>query len=184
MLTAILPPLRDLAKVTNWFRNIRQTARKRSRKHGDDGDTDSMQLNSTSVSRAATPADFWSSESSVAQDHDMDTDADDADHRMDHDEDEHYLHAPKPVPARVPSNNSDPATDDEEHEPKTPSPEPAPRTFDSVSYMAPPVSRPRNLPYPIDDHTYAKLKQMPGRVSGVEVEDALLLLGFHHHIVH
>lgn len=179
--TSLLPLRRDLAKVTNWFRNIRQTARKRTRKHGDDGDTDSLRFDSASVSRAATPS-FSSSSSAGMREHDMDSDIDDPDHPMDEDED--YLHAPQPAhPVHVPS---DPASDDEDHEPKTPSPEPAPvpvpRSYNS--YIPPAVSRPRDFSFTIDDHTYAKLKQLPGRVSGVEVEDALLLLGFHHHAVH
>ncbi|KAI0320382.1 hypothetical protein OF83DRAFT_1105506 [Amylostereum chailletii] len=36
----------------------------------------------------------------------------------------------------------------------------------------------------IDPATYARLEQIPGRLSGVKVEDALLLLSFHQHIVH
>lgn len=115
----------------------------------------------------------------------MDTDLDDGDHPMG--EDDHYLRVQQPMPVRVPSN-SDPASDEEDHEPKTPSPEPvpmpAPRSFTSVAYIPQPIERSRELPFHVDPDTYAKLKQLPGRVSGVEVEDALLLLGFHHHIVH
>ncbi|TFY82852.1 hypothetical protein EWM64_g1154 [Hericium alpestre] len=166
----------DVAKVTNWFRNLRQTARKRAKKPGDDGDTDSVQLNSASVSRGATPS-FGSSSSGAMEDNDMDTEVDDADaERMDEEEDE--------SPRRA--VHSDAGSDDEYEEAVTPSPEPSPSppppSLSPATFTAVPrAHRPRmgvDLAEPV---AYPKAHEP---ISGVKVEDALLLLGFHQHIVH
>lgn len=82
---------------------------------------------------------------------------------------------------------SDAATDDEEYqEAVTPSPEPSPVPHPPTTVL--PTPRPHQIDVrgginisPID---YDRLEKIPGRLSGVTVEDALLLLGFHHHIVH
>jgi len=82
---------------------------------------------------------------------------------------------------------SDVGTDDEEYqEAVTPSPEPSPMPHPPSTVM--PNPRPHQIDVraginlsPID---YDRLEKIPGRLSGVKVEDALLLLGFHHHIVH
>ena len=82
---------------------------------------------------------------------------------------------------------SDAGTDDEEYqEAVTPSPEPSPIPHLPTTVM--PTPRPHQIDVrpginlsPID---YDRLEKVPGRLSGVKVEDALLLLGFHHHIVH
>ncbi|KAF8963856.1 hypothetical protein BDZ97DRAFT_1661033 [Flammula alnicola] len=155
----------DVGKVTNWFRNLRQTARKRAKKSGsgDDEDDDSFlgrDPYSASASRFGTPS-FGSSSSSMNDDS-MDMDADDYDM--------HHAH-------------SDNGSEDEFQEAVTPSPEPSP---------SPPLAsviHPRNdyssrletlnLPYPIQvDKVSAK------QFNGIKIEDALLLLSFHHHIVH
>jgi hypothetical protein len=81
---------------------------------------------------------------------------------------------------------SDAGTDDEEYqEALTPSPEPSPRPHPPTTLL--PASRPHQMDVrgginisPID---YDRLEKIPGRLSGVRVEDALLLLSFHHHIV-
>jgi hypothetical protein len=169
---------RDLAKVTNWFRNLRQSTRKRAQKPTEEGDTESVQLGSGFVSRAVTPSAASSYSIGVHEadhvpdpEHDIDTDTEDAGViTTTNAERKHIRVAP-----------SDAGTDDEEYqEAVTPSPEPSP--------LPHPTSRPHQLDVrgginisPID---YDRLQKIPGRLSGVKVEDALLLLGFHHHIVH
>jgi hypothetical protein len=82
---------------------------------------------------------------------------------------------------------SEAGSDDEEYqEAVTPSPEPSPLPHPPTSLLS--TSRPHQIDVrgginisPID---YDRLEKIPGRLSGVKVEDALLLLGFHHHIVH
>ncbi|KDR85651.1 hypothetical protein GALMADRAFT_234645 [Galerina marginata CBS 339.88] len=154
----------DVGKVTNWFRNLRQTARKRAKKSGsgDDEEDDSFlgrDPYSASASRSGTPS-FGSSSSSMNDDS-MDLDGDDFDMHLAH---------------------SDNGSEDDYQEAVTPEPEPSP--------PPPPASviHPRNdyksletvnLPYPV------QLDKVSARqFSGVKVEDALLLLSFHHHIVH
>jgi hypothetical protein len=169
---------RDLAKVTNWFRNLRQSTRKRAQKPTDEGDTESVQLGSGFVSRAVTPSAASSYSIGVHEadhvpdpEHDIDTDTEDAGViTTSNTQRKHIRVAP-----------SDAGTDDEEYqEAVTPSPEPSP--------LPHPSSRPHQIDVrgginisPID---YDRLEKIPGRLSGVKVEDALLLLGFHHHIVH
>ncbi|KII93954.1 hypothetical protein PLICRDRAFT_695028 [Plicaturopsis crispa FD-325 SS-3] len=100
----------DLGKVTNWFRNLRQTARKRAKK-GDYADEDSVSghghNDSASASRFGTPS-FHSSASSSAND---------AEERMDLDEDDYALNE---------GGHSDIGSEDEYQEAVTPSPEPSP----------------------------------------------------------
>jgi hypothetical protein len=171
---------RDLAKVTNWFRNLRQTTRKRAQKPSEEGDTESIQLESGFISRAVTPSAASSYSVSVHDpDHmldpeqDIDTDTEDA--GMKNSGRKYIRMAP-----------SDAGTDDEEYqEALTPSPEPSPRPHPPTTLL--PASRPHQMDVrgginisPID---YDRLEKIPGRLSGVRVEDALLLLSFHHHIV-
>jgi len=181
---------RDLAKVTNWFRNLRQTTRKRALKPGEEGDTESVQLGSGSASRAVTPsvASSYSLNTHDAdrvpdQEHDVDTDNEDANA------------IPIPISSGETTSGrkhvrvapSDAGTDDEEYqEAVTPSPEPSPIPHPPTTVI--PNPRPDQIDVraginlsPID---YDRLEKIPGRLSGVKVEDALLLLGFHHHIVH
>ncbi|KAI0049287.1 hypothetical protein FA95DRAFT_907820 [Auriscalpium vulgare] len=227
----------DLAKVTNWFRNLRQTARKRAKKPDDDGDTDSVPRDSASVSRAATPSAESSStgireydrsrdvdthlepmvtesdlskdtsakrslshariagaqsEPSHDRDVDMDTEVDellpDGDH-MELDQMDEQAFGPR----LGHHAHSDAGTDDEEYqEVVTPSPSsspsPAPPSFAPASFS--PQRRQTGAVVNVDDvvdvkpEEYARLEKIPGRVPGVRVEDALLLLGFHHHIAH
>ena len=177
---------RDLTKVTNWFRNLRQTARKRTRKTGEDGDTDSVQLDSASVSRAVTPS-FTSSSSSGEHEHDhgMETEMDENDRISVPVEDDAYERL---VHTHV---HSDIGSDDEYQEAVTPplgsSPSPSPKpSFVPAPFIAPPA--PHHVAVgagmDIDPVKYAELQKIPGRISGVKVEDALLLLSFHHHVVH
>jgi len=87
--------------------------------------------------------------------------------------------------------HSDAGSDDEEYqEALTPSPEPSPSppspSFHPATFIQPPrtVRTGVRMGTGIDPVTYAELEKVPGRISGVKVEDALLLLGFHHHVVH
>ena len=172
--------------MTNWFRNLRQTTRKRARKSGEEGDTESVLLTSGPVSRAVTPSAASSYSVSVNEadhmpdpEHDMDTDNEDGD----------IISMNNAYSARKHGRiaPSDAGTDDEEYqEAVTPSPEPSPVPHPPTTVMS--TSRPHQIDVraginisPID---YNRLEKIPGRLSGVKVEDALLLLGFHHHIVH
>ncbi|KAI9460464.1 homeobox-domain-containing protein [Lactarius psammicola] len=162
----------DLAKVTNWFRNLRQTTRKRALKPGEEGDTESIQLGSGSASRAVTPSvassyslNMHEADRVPDQEHDVDTDNEDA----------------NAIPI-----SSGGTTSGRKHKPLPPSPEPSPIPHPPTTVM--PNPRPDQIDVraginlsPID---YDRLEKIPGRLSGVKVEDALLLLGFHHHIVH
>jgi hypothetical protein len=144
--------------VTNWFRNLRQTARKRAKKMGDD-DFDSYSYGNdylASGSRDGTP--FHSSSSSSANDGDdlMDLDGDEDDGRSDMGSEDDYEEAVTPSPESSPS-------------PPPFTPAPVSRRSQSVS-----------VSMSIDPASYADVEKF----SGVRVEDALLLLSFHQHGVH
>jgi hypothetical protein len=174
---------RDLAKVTNWFRNLRQTTRKRAQKPSDEGDTESIQLESGSISRAVTPSAASSySFSGHDADHvpdpelDIDTDTEDTGVITVNSSGRKHIHVAP----------SDAGTDDEEYqEALTPSPEPSPLPHPPTRLL--PTSRPHQMDVRgginISPIEYDRLEKIPGRLSGVRVEDALLLLSFHHHIV-
>jgi len=166
----------DLAKVTNWFRNLRQTTRKRAQKPSEEGDTESIQLESGSISRAVTPSaassySFSGHDADHVPDPELDIDTDTEDAGMITVNSSGRKHMP-----------SDAGTDDEEYqEALTPSPEPSP-----LQTLLP-TSRPHQMDVRgginISPIEYDRLEKIPGRLSGVRVEDALLLLSFHHHIV-
>jgi hypothetical protein len=173
----------DLAKVTNWFRNLRQTTRKRAQKPSEEGDTESLQLGSGFISRAVTPSatssysvSMHDADHVLDEEHDIDTDTEDGGVSNINNSGRKY--------GRVAP--SDVGTDDEEYqEALTPSPEPSPLPHPTTTLL--PTSRPHQMDVrsginisPID---YDRLEKIPGRLSGVRVEDALLLLSFHHHIV-
>lgn len=137
-----------------------------------------MLLGSGLVSRAVTPSAASSYSIGVHEadhvpdpEHDIDTDTEDAGVMTTNNAGRKHIRVAP----------SDAGTDDEEYqEAVTPSPEPSP--------LPHPTSRPHQIDVrgginisPID---YDRLQKIPGRLSGVKVEDALLLLGFHHHIVH
>jgi len=150
----------DVGKVTNWFRNLRQTARKRVRRPGsaDDDDNDSVNnIYSTSVSRAGTPSLRSSSSSSS-----MELDGYDYDVRGVH---------------------SDIGSEDEYQEPVTPPPEltPAPPST-SASSSRITISQ---LTLSNEPASYADLEKVSTSQysPGIKIQDALLLLSFHHHIV-
>ena len=98
---------RDIGKVTNWFRNLRQTARKRALKAHDD--EESMDYDeSAPVSRASTPlASTLSSYSSSSVDDDVE--------RMDLDVPQHHDRT---------NHHSDAGSEDEYEEAVTPPPAP------------------------------------------------------------
>jgi hypothetical protein len=113
--------LRNVGKVTNWFRNLRQTSRKRTKKKsartgdGDDDDDDNfVMLNSGS--RAGTPF-LHSSSSSSAADDPMDLDGEDYDAGSEEEYQEavtpppELFHSPRRFsPARVSPADLDPAS--------------------------------------------------------------------------
>jgi len=174
----------DLAKVTNWFRNLRQSTRKRARKTTEEGDTESIQLGSGFISRAVTPSaassySVYVHEADHVPDPEQDIDSDT--------EDAGVITTNNSARKHIRVAPSEAGSDDEEYqEAVTPSPEPSPLPHPPTSLLS--TSRPHQIDVrgginisPID---YDRLEKIPGRLSGVKVEDALLLLGFHHHIVH
>ncbi|KAF8899208.1 hypothetical protein BD779DRAFT_1666920 [Infundibulicybe gibba] len=153
----------DVGKVTNWFRNLRQTARKRAKRgsSADDDDDDGYHGHntySTSVSRSGTPS-FLSSSSN---DESMEMD-------FEYDDDLHGLH-------------SDLGSEDDYQEAVTPSPElsPSPPSV-PASHMTL-----TSLSVATFDHaSYGQPEKVTAtRFAGIKIEDALLLLSFHQHIVH
>lgn len=152
----------DVGKVTNWFRNLRQTARKRAKRSDSDDDDDGRDPFSAAASRAGTPSPS-SSSSSVNNEH------------MDMEVDEYDMHP----------GHSDPGSEEDYQEAVTPPPE---RTSEPPVSSAP---HPRYTSSRIDslDHLryrseVDKLSTHQHQFSGVRMEDALLLLSFHQHIVH
>lgn len=189
----------DVGKVTNWFRNLRQTTRKRTKRISDDGedDDDDVSLatytaNSRDVSRAGSP--LLSGSSSSLHD--------DGDIVMSDPTDVRYLHE-EPIrpqfeakPHRVYSHlvhsrsHSDMGSDDEYQEAVTPSPEssPAPPSIVPPSThstkRAHAAQSPNTISLTVDALSYAEMEKATAKYhTGVKVEDALLLLSFHHNVV-
>ncbi|KAF8665340.1 hypothetical protein AX16_000359 [Volvariella volvacea WC 439] len=176
----------DLGKVTNWFRNLRQTARKRAKKSGElgthpgdaggsiSGDEDEdgfrlQHLHSAYPSRVGTPS-FSSASSSI--------NGDGHPHRQEMMDIEDYDRA-----------HSDLGSDDEYQEAITPPPHNAsaasPSSSNTVGSMS--VLPPPSLAYltslGLDEASYAELERTSAtRFKGVKLEDALLLLSFHQHV--
>lgn len=166
----------DVVKVTNWFRNLRQTTRKRARRnmsapaeedHDDMNSVYSSYLPSTSVSRDGTPVRFLSPGPAMQQDGYMED-------GIAVDQDGHYQsrrckadYSQNPQPPQLVHS------DDEEQkwEIVTPSP-------------SPPRSPTNTLPFRlgIDPVVYAEIEKESAKYgSGINVEDALLLLTFQRH---
>jgi len=148
----------DVGKVTNWFRNLRQTARKRAQKSGADAFTYGGHYDYSSVSRTATPSLASHSSGSSANGNDIYD-------GMDVDQDDDY------------DVHSDMGSEDEREEAVTPSPDASP---------APGLDKQhRNLGSMADEVPYAQLGKLPpaSKCGGVKIEDALLLLSFHKHVV-
>jgi hypothetical protein len=150
----------DLGKVTNWFRNLRQTTRRRAKKAGSGEDEDDDDDHDIYFSRSGSP-------SSSAGTHED---------SMIYDE-------------KVPLHSgtvSDVGSDDEYEEAVTPS-------SASSRSPPPPPGKPRtsqvslnnlnNLTLAaLESATLAEMDKVSSK-SGIKVEDALLLLTFHHQVV-
>ncbi|KAF8640904.1 hypothetical protein AX17_000552 [Amanita inopinata Kibby_2008] len=149
----------DLGRVTNWFRNLRQTSRKRAKKTGsseDDDDYHSLgghDKASGPFSRSVTP----SQHSSSPIDDNMELD-------------ETYYEV----------RQSDVGSDDEYQEAVTPSPEPLLSTATEPARVSIGAQSSAS-----DLSSCTDLEKTPtAEFPGVRVEDALLLLSFHQHVVH
>ncbi|KAI0714929.1 hypothetical protein C8Q76DRAFT_617935 [Earliella scabrosa] len=190
----------DVGKVTNWFRNLRQSDRKRARQTGSasadegegDEDADSMDIveddRSTlaSVSRTATP-----SAASMSGVEYVKIEAEEKPHH-------HHRHHPRPLYTRVPlaHSHSDLNSDEDLPEAVTPSPESSPppsAAVASTSSLALPLVHPHSREtkasierYPLEYAHYESEKAALAKQeeeTGVKMEDALLLLSFHHSTV-
>ncbi|KAJ7293599.1 homeodomain transcription factor [Mycena rebaudengoi] len=155
----------EIGKVTNWFRNLRQSARKREKKlgrHGggdgsdDDFDYTGFYSPSASVSRSGTP-----SSSSLER------------------EDGRRGRLRRHV--RLHSSDEDDEEEVEVQEAVTPSPSQSPSPTSSPSHA-------RILGFTAAAALHEDIAEMAdldekatARFSDIRVEDALLLLGFHRH---
>ncbi|KAF8921803.1 hypothetical protein CPB85DRAFT_1264558 [Mucidula mucida] len=155
----------DLGKVTNWFRNLRQTSRRRAKKN-EDGDDDygysyPHRTESANVSRSTTPS----------------TDFDD-DERMDQDYDED---------SHMAGPHSDVGSDDEYQEAVTPSPPPSPLPPKTKVDERSEAPRHRldltSLSALALDYAEGEKAAMKFS-SGIKFEDALLLVSFSQQYVH
>ncbi|KAI0094538.1 hypothetical protein BDY19DRAFT_865433, partial [Irpex rosettiformis] len=176
----------DVGKVTNWFRNLRQSSRKRSKLGSgtDDDDDDDMSVSaygpdfSRNVSRAASPASMSSDERDPNA---MDTDYTDVRVKAEAPEKRHSLYT-HPADSR----SSDMASEEDVQEAVTPSPASSPHPAFPIVAQHPqkptPTPQIRRDSYavngisPPSDMDKAPV-QLP---TGVRVEDALLLLSFSH----
>ena len=184
----------DVGKVTNWFRNLRQTARKRASRQRGDGDDDddddddddgdiemedrdddaddvsfaTHTADSRSVSRAGTPPLSATPSPPMQELSDMPLartvrvklESDDKQHRRMYVNSSHA------------ASHSDVGSEEDYQEAVTPSPDASPPPHREVKLDISPLS-------------YAELEKETTKFrTGVKVEDALLLLSFHHHVVH
>lgn len=157
---------RDIGKVTNWFRNLRQTTRRRAQKagSGDDDDYEDPEADYhdrdqyyAAHSRSNSPSSStWTNDDSMMYDE------------------------------RIPLHSrsvSDIGSDDEYEEAVTPNSE-------SSHSPPPPLSRSPTSQMNLSNLTLAALESATlaemdkfSSKSGIKVEDALLLLTFHHQVV-
>lgn len=156
----------DVNKVTNWFRNSRQTSRKHAKKTGDDEDEDGDDdpyPNSESVSRSGTPSLQSSSSSNNDDAMDLDPYFDDMPPRSgalsDAGSEEEYQEAVTPETSPPPQNQSR-----QPIQPETSLATPSRIGLETLDISAP-----------------APEKIAPKFLSSIE--DAHLLLMFHHTIV-
>ncbi|KIJ66404.1 hypothetical protein HYDPIDRAFT_26755 [Hydnomerulius pinastri MD-312] len=169
----------DIGKVTNWFRNIRQTARKRAKRAG---------TGSRMHGRRAYPYELDASSGSSAYDDDdaMDLDYEDTmDQEMDERSEDEYQEAVTPSSGI------------------SPSPPPAKQSHLPVHHGMGSIGIESMGVGLIEPSAFQELEKAVGmsRVngpgsyplgsgmsnmtySGVKIEDALLLLSFHQHVVH
>lgn len=159
---------RDIGKVTNWFRNLRQTARKRAKKAGSGGDDDDVDFDdhyqndddddniySRSISRSGTPSLRSSSSSSSGEDHPHPMDLDGDEDFGTRSDDEPYYHAM-------------PSPDD------SPSPSAVPSRLVAWSTASARETSPHYAHHQSETATNAARFQK----SGIRLEDAYLLLDF------
>ncbi|KAG6879443.1 hypothetical protein C0992_002574 [Termitomyces sp. T32_za158] len=163
----------DVGKVTNWFRNLRQTARKRDKRSSsaDDEDDDSFNsiVPSACASRSGSPSFQSYSSSSSMMELDNDDDMNGVHSDIEGSEDE-YQEAVTPPPELVSDLTAAAAS----------TPPSSSSSSTSSSRMA--ISE---LTLAIDSASYAELEKATAiRYSGIKIEDALLLLSFHQHIIH
>ncbi|KAI1793133.1 homeobox-domain-containing protein [Ganoderma leucocontextum] len=187
----------DVGKVTNWFRNLRQSDRKRARQTGsasademdEDADTtmdvDDDVYTNASISRTATP-----SATSTSGVESVKVEA--LDEKLLHSSRSHARIHPRSIYARAPlaHSQSELGSDEELPEAVTPSPEssPPPPTVASTSSLALPLAHPHAREtkasinrYAFEYAQYESEKTAPElEDTGVKMEDALLLLSFHH----
>lgn len=188
----------DVGKVTNWFRNLRQTTRKRSKRISDEGDDEDDDASlatftaSRDVSRAGSPL-LSGSSASLHEDGDVIM-SDPMDVRYPPDDAIRSRYESKPqrmyAHAAHSRSHSDMGSDDEFQEAVTPSPESSPAppsivplpTHDSKRAHA--AQSPSAISLTMDALTYAEMEKATAKYrTGVKVEDALLLLSFHHNVV-
>jgi hypothetical protein len=173
----------DVGKVTNWFRNLRQTSRKRSKRvseHSDEEDDDTSGYNeSRNVSREGSPISVDHADDYMVTDkhHPHEAlrnklEADEKRSRM-------YTHASN-------SRSSDMASEEDFQEAVTPSPVSSPYPAIPVAPQHPqklveayaPQPR-RDISVAVGTLSFAEI----GKTSGVKIDDAILLLNFHNSIV-
>ena len=208
----------DVGKVTNWFRNLRQTARRRSQRNPDDMDdvdfddisVEGHTVYSRDVSRAGSPFPSASPSSiSLASPDQEDGDVvmQDVEARRYHEpmelkvkleiEDKHHkMYSSAPLSR----SHSDMGSEEDYQEAVTPPSESSPlppfaravpshpverkREIVHEHPHHPPASSPRELALTVDAITYAEMEKATAKFqTGVRVEDALLLLSFHHNVV-
>ena len=151
---------RDVGKVTNWFRNLRQTARKRTKRSGS-GDDDDYDGFSGRTSYSAFDSHFgtpsFGSSSSSLNDESMDLEPFDYDMHSDIGSEDEYQEAVTPSPEASPSPPPPPSNTHIAIEGFT--------SFNEPAY-------------------YAEFEKRSATYSDIKFEDALLLLSFHQHSVH
>ncbi|EMD42305.1 hypothetical protein CERSUDRAFT_110826 [Gelatoporia subvermispora B] len=177
----------DIGKVTNWFRNLRQTARKRAQRGSIDADEDMDDMEddvslatynplSRSVSRSGTPT-YSMTMSPPQEAQDVLMDQEDSEMKLEMEVKRRRIY----VQSAHAHSHSDMASDEDFQEAVTPSPSSTPPP---TAYV-PVVSRTDGFKgLAVNALAYAQLGKANTQFNtGVKVEDALLLLSFHKHIV-
>jgi len=157
---------RDVGKVTNWFRNLRQTARKRAKKSGS-GDDEEYHHSSVSaaVSRSGTPS-LGSISSSPLHDGSIDS---------------HITYNEYDMQPAA----SDIGSDEDYNEVLTPSPDNSPSPPPVAAADTATTATNMTIGNMTSPAFYAELEKFSAaRYSGIRIEDALLLLSFHQHVIH
>lgn len=171
----------DVGKVTNWFRNLRQTARKRSKQvSGSDDDDDMSNYNDVSrnVSREGSPISADPSEDYMVTDKPFTREAPRTKLHVDDSRIRMYTHASN-------SRSSDMASEEDFQEAVTPSPVSSPYPAVPVAATSaqklvnyPPSAR-RDVSISVASLSFTEIDNP----TGVPLEDAMLLLNFSHSLV-